>query len=95
MFIFLNQAESATNKQTVVDDDSIIFAPTLHIHGTRDAAYEGGKKQHQTFFEQTASIAVDINYHHAMPWHRKDLMVLANGMRELGELCLGDVSETY
>lgn len=73
---------------SVASDDSIILAPTLHLHGLRDGCYEGGKKQCHTYFEQSAATVYDIDYHHAMPWHRADLLRLAQGMRELWEGCL-------
>ncbi len=62
-----------------------IGTPTLHVHGLRDGAYKSGKKQAREWFEEDMRMVWDVDYHHAMPWHRKDVLRLAELVRGMGE----------
>jgi hypothetical protein len=62
-----------------------IIIPTLHLHGTKDVNYANGKKQLATFYDRKTSRLLEIDYHHAMPWFRADLMKLVGGMESIYE----------
>ena len=61
----------------------LIAIPTLHLHGTKDVSYANGKKQLATYYDQKTSKLLEINYHHAMPWFRADLMKLIEGIESI------------
>ena len=63
----------------------LITIPTLHLHGTKDVNYTNGKKQLAAYYDQKAARLLEINYHHAMPWFRADLMKLVEGIESIYE----------
>ena len=63
----------------------LITIPTLHLHGTKDANYANGKKQLATFYDWKTSRLLEIDYHHAMPWFRADLLKLIGGIENIYE----------
>lgn len=63
--------------------ENLIKIPTLHLHGTKDIQYEPGKQQLENYFEPASTRVWDIAYHHAMPWHRADVLRLVDLMRGL------------
>lgn len=67
----------------MAEDDGVINTPTFHLHGTKDFQYENGKKQMKTYYDSSKVTVLDIDYHHAMPWHRADLVKFADMMRQL------------
>ncbi|KAI9051951.1 hypothetical protein LZ554_004206 [Drepanopeziza brunnea f. sp. 'monogermtubi'] len=63
--------------------DSLINIPTLHLHGTKDGNFENGKKQWKTYYEESSTTVWDIDYHHAMPWYRADVLKFVDLIRKL------------
>jgi hypothetical protein len=63
----------------------LITIPTLHLHGTKDVNYANGKKQLATYYHPKTSRLLEIDYHHAMPWFRADLMKLVEGIESIYE----------
>jgi Serine hydrolase (FSH1) len=63
----------------------LITLPTLHLHGTKDVNYANGKKQLAEFYDQKSSRLLEIDYHHAMPWFKADLMKLVRGIESIHE----------
>ncbi|KAN0091969.1 Serine hydrolase FSH [Hyaloscypha variabilis] len=61
----------------------LITIPTLHLHGTKDVNYANGKKQLAAYYDQKTTRLLEINYHHAMPWFRADLMKLVDGIESI------------
>lgn len=67
----------------MTEDDGVINTPTFHLHGTKDFQYDNGKKQMKTYYDSSKVTVLDIDYHHAMPWHRADLVKFADMMRQI------------
>ncbi|KUJ18815.1 uncharacterized protein LY89DRAFT_732362 [Mollisia scopiformis] len=67
----------------MAEDDGVINTPTFHLHGTKDAQYENGKKQMKTYYDPNSVKSMDIDYHHAMPWHRADLVKFCDAVRQI------------
>ncbi|PBP27624.1 citrinin biosynthesis oxydoreductase CtnB [Diplocarpon rosae] len=63
--------------------DSLINIPTLHLHGTKDINYQNGKKMWKTHYEANSTTVWDIDYHHAMPWYRADVIKFVDLIRKL------------
>jgi hypothetical protein len=63
----------------------LIIIPTLHLHGTKDVNYANVKKQLATYYDQKTTRLLEIDYHHAMPWFRADLMKLVEGIECINE----------
>jgi hypothetical protein len=63
----------------------LITIPTLHLHGTKDVNYANGKKQLATYYDQKTATLLEIDYHHAMPWVRADLIKLVAGIERIYE----------
>ncbi len=61
----------------------LISIPTLHLHGTKDVNYANGKKQLAAYYDPKTSRLIEINYHHAMPWFKADLMKLVDGIESI------------
>ncbi|KAE9366994.1 hypothetical protein N431DRAFT_385113 [Stipitochalara longipes BDJ] len=68
----------------------LITIPTLHLHGTKDVNYANGKKQLAAYYDQTTARLLEIDYHHAMPWFRADLMKFVDGIKSIYEDTKGD-----
>lgn len=60
-----------------------INIPTLHMHGLKDSQLVPGRKQLATYFEPATSLRLEIDYHHAMPWHRRDTMMLVESILQI------------
>ena len=71
---------SATDAGCVGD---LITIPTLHLHGLKDENLNNGRKQRATFYEAESTRLLEIDYHHAMPWEKSDVLELAEMMTEL------------
>lgn len=67
------------------DTPDLITIPTLHLHGTKDVNYANGKKQLAEFYDQKSSRLLEIDYHHAMPWFKADLMRFVGGIESIDE----------
>ncbi|KAJ5525440.1 hypothetical protein N7494_012090 [Penicillium frequentans] len=59
-----------------------ISSPTIHVHGLKDMHLTGGRKQLATWFTDNSFIQWDMDYHHAMPWYKKDVVQLAGIIRD-------------
>lgn len=67
----------------MAEDDGLIITPTLHLHGLKDAIYEHSKEQLKTYYDPTTARVLEINYHHAMPWHQKDVLKFSEMFRQI------------
>ncbi|RDL38883.1 uncharacterized protein BP5553_03223 [Venustampulla echinocandica] len=65
------------------DKLDLIRIPTLHLHGTKDDNYVNGKKQLATYYDPQTAKGLEIEYHHAMPWNRDDLLGFAKLIRQM------------
>jgi hypothetical protein len=63
----------------------LITIPTLHLHGTKDVNYANGKKQLAAYYDRKTARLLEIDYHHAMPWFRADLMKFVDGIESIYE----------
>jgi len=61
----------------------LITIPTLHLHGTKDVNYANGKKQLANYYDSRTTTLLEIDYHHAMPWYRADLLKLSDAMQKI------------
>ena len=61
----------------------LIDVPTLHLHGLTDKNLENGRKLLANHFDPRTAALIEINYHHAMPWHKKDILKFSAAIRKL------------
>ena len=70
---------------------NLISIPTLHLHGLKDENLENGRKQLANYYDLRRSTVFEIDYHHAMPWHRPDVLKLEEMIRMIDLHTRGDV----
>lgn len=54
-----------------------ISIPSIHVHGLKDAQLVNGRIMKETFYYAEKARLLEIDYHHAMPWIKKDVEDLA------------------
>jgi hypothetical protein len=69
---------------------NLISIPSLHLHGLKDVNLENGRKQLATFYDPKTSTVFEIDYHHAMPWHKTDVSKAEEMIRSVDEYTRGD-----
>lgn len=69
--------------QFLSQKDELIRIPTLHLHGRKDFFFDQGKHQMKTYFDQNTVTALEIDYHHAMPWNKEDVALLVENIRKM------------
>ncbi|KAE8380334.1 serine hydrolase FSH [Aspergillus bertholletiae] len=62
---------------------NLIKIPTLHVHGLKDMFLPLGKHQYATYYEPSTTKLYEVDYHHAMPWYRHEVLQLADLIREM------------
>jgi hypothetical protein len=67
----------------VAEDDGVVTIPTLHLHGLKDFVIDMSKNQIKTYFDPSTARLIEIDYHHAMPWHRADLLKFTDSFRQI------------
>ena len=75
--------KESTNGESSHADSELITIPTVHFHGLVDEFLESSRKQKATYFSPKTSTLREINYHHAMPWAKDDLALLADESKKL------------
>ena len=60
-----------------------ITIQSVHVHGLKEAQLIPGRTMQQAFYDKTTTRLLEIDYHHAMPWHRKDVDDLAKLIMEV------------
>lgn len=63
--------------------DNLVRIPSLHLHGLKDVCYERGKIQMTSHFDPATVTCIEIDYHHAMPWHKNDLSLLVEHIKKM------------
>jgi len=61
--------------------ESMISIPTLHMHGLKDGALQNGRRMLAKYYDPLTSVKLEINYHHAMPWFKADVLKLGGMIR--------------
>jgi len=61
----------------------LIDIPTLHLHGLKDQNLENGRKQLANHFDPRTTTLMEIDYHHAMPWYKEDLLKFSGTIRKI------------
>lgn len=61
---------------------NLIDIPTLHLHGLTDINLENGRKLLANHFDPRTTTLIEINYHHAMPWYKEDLLKFSGAIRK-------------
>ena len=84
-FTLVSLANSWADIQVAFSDSkpALITTPTLHLHGLKDHVFESSKRQLAEHYDQERAIVWEIDYHHAMPWYKADVLKLAGLIREL------------
>lgn len=67
----------------MAEDEGLITTPTLHLHGLKDFVYTLSKEQLKTWYDPATARLLEINYHHAMPWHRADVISFSEALRKI------------
>ncbi|CAD6504917.1 BgTH12-00417 [Blumeria graminis f. sp. triticale] len=75
--------DEANSNRLICQKDEQIRIPTLHLHGLSDSCYEAGKVQMKSHFDQKTVTCIEIDYHHAMPWHPKDVSLFVESIKKL------------
>ncbi|KAI0998298.1 hypothetical protein K3495_g9896 [Podosphaera aphanis] len=73
----------ADPRQLVSRNNELIKIPTLHLHGLKDFCYQNGKIQMGSHFDPKTVTCIEIDYHHAMPWHMNDLLLLVENIKKM------------
>lgn len=63
--------------------DELIKIPTLHLHGLKDAFLSQARSQMNNHFDPNTITCVEIDYHHAMPWHKSDISLLVENIERM------------
>ncbi|RKF74545.1 Esterase citA [Golovinomyces cichoracearum] len=63
--------------------DELIKIPTLHLHGLKDAFLSQARSQMNDHFDPNTITCVEIDYHHAMPWHKSDVSLLVENIERM------------
>ena len=69
------------NGLEVAEQDKITI-PSIHVHGLKDAQLVNGRIMKETFYNAEKARLLEIDYHHAMPWNKKDVGDLAGMIME-------------
>ena len=64
-------------------NDHPITIPTLHLHGLKDDNLERGRHQLATYYDQKATTLYEIDYHHAMPWVKSEILHFAELIKQM------------
>jgi hypothetical protein len=67
----------------IASNMDLVDIPTLHLHGLTDVNLENGRKQVANYYNPRMTRVIEINYHHAMPWHKHDLLKLEEAIRKI------------
>jgi hypothetical protein len=67
----------------IASNMDLVDIPTLHLHGLTDVNLENGRKQVANYYDSRMTRVIEINYHHAMPWHKHDLLKLEEAIRKI------------
>ncbi|KAG9238956.1 serine hydrolase FSH [Amylocarpus encephaloides] len=60
----------------------LVTIPVLHLHGLRDFNLANSRKQKDTYYHPSSATLLEIEYHHAMPWNRADLVAFCDAVRD-------------
>ncbi|CAG8981659.1 hypothetical protein HYALB_00013617 [Hymenoscyphus albidus] len=61
----------------------LIKIPTLHLHGLKDGNLTNGRTMLAAHYAKDNAKLLEIDYHHAMPWIKKDVNAFVSQIREL------------
>ena len=81
-----DEPTSSLSDPTPSEKDSsqvAISTPTLHLHGLQDQHLLNGRKQLASFYDQSTTKLWDIDYHHAMPWLKSDVIRFAQMIKQM------------
>jgi hypothetical protein len=76
-------------------NSDLISIPTIHLHGLKDAILELGRKQVADHFDPRTSTVVEIDYHHAMPWNKADLLKFEEAILTLYKQTRGGWTDSW
>lgn len=77
--------KSQANGQTNAAENRISI-PSVHVRGLKDGQLVPGRVMHDTFYDKTTTRELEIDYHHAMPWNKKDVDDFLGLIKEVYEL---------
>lgn len=81
----------ATNHDRLVDGSAsgpksnvdLVTIPTLHLHGLKDDNLERGRHQLANYYDQKTTTLYEIEYHHAMPWVKSEILHFADLIKQM------------
>ena len=81
----------ATNHERLADGSisgtksnvDLVTIPTVHLHGLKDENLERGRHQLETYYEPKSTTLYEIEYHHAMPWVKSEILHFADLIKQI------------